>query len=242
MISISTLSRQPPRAAWTLDHLNYEQSILLELSIDSTTAATYSSATNSYLTFCKKHQLSMEPMAETLSYYITYQTHFISPDSIDSGSSISLSHTIWIYGCSWPTMDHAQIHQCAWLSLPSLPPTLVAKWWFDSHSHWWFFPDSNLAGQSMWAGGATALAEAGAVPDLIMGSGWWTLVAWTSYMWKNPILLHALLLTWMTHFQPLAFAWTSILSSAYVSPVLYHLCLLHFFFLLSTFLLIHRKF
>ena len=57
----------------------------------------------------------------------------------------------------------------------------------------------------MWAGRATALAEAGVVPDLIMGSGWWTSV-WTSYMWKNPVLLHALILTWTTHFQPLTFA------------------------------------
>ena len=39
MILISTLSRQPPRVAWTLDRLNYEWSILLGLSIDSTTAA-----------------------------------------------------------------------------------------------------------------------------------------------------------------------------------------------------------
>ena len=84
MILISTLSRQPPRAAWTLDHLNYEQSILLGLFINSTTAAMYSSATNSYLTFCKKHHLSIEPTAETLSYYIIYQTHFISPNSINS--------------------------------------------------------------------------------------------------------------------------------------------------------------
>ena len=84
MISISVLPRQPPRVAWTLDHLNYEQSILLGLSINSTTAAMYSSAMNSYFTFCKKHHLSIEPTTETLSYYITYQTHFISPDSIDS--------------------------------------------------------------------------------------------------------------------------------------------------------------
>ena len=77
-------SRQTPRAAWTLDHLNYEWSILLGLSIDSTTAAMYSSATNSYLTFCKKHHLSIEPTAETFSYYITYQTHSISPNSINS--------------------------------------------------------------------------------------------------------------------------------------------------------------
>ena len=84
MILVSTSLRQPPRVAWTLDHLNYELSILLGLSIDSTTAATYTSATNSYLTFCKKHHLSIEPTTETLSYYITYQTHFISPNSIDS--------------------------------------------------------------------------------------------------------------------------------------------------------------
>ena len=54
MILISMSLRQPPRVAWMLDHLNYKRSILLGLSIDSTTAATYSSTTNSYLTFCKK--------------------------------------------------------------------------------------------------------------------------------------------------------------------------------------------
>ena len=84
MISISTLLRQPPRVAWMLDHLNYEQSILLGLSINYTTAAMYSSTTNSYLTSCKKHHLSIEPTTKTLSYYIIYQTHFISPNSVDS--------------------------------------------------------------------------------------------------------------------------------------------------------------
>ena len=83
MISISVLLRQPPRVAWTLNCLNYEWSILLGLSIDSTSAATYTSTTNSYLTFCKKHHLSIEPTTETLSYYITYQTHFTSPNSIN---------------------------------------------------------------------------------------------------------------------------------------------------------------
>ena len=67
-----------------LDHLNYEQSILLGLSIDSTTAASYTSTINSYLTFCKIHRLSIEPMLDTLSYYVTYQSHFINPSSVDS--------------------------------------------------------------------------------------------------------------------------------------------------------------
>ena len=64
-----------------------------------------------------------------------------------------------------------------------------------------------------------------------MGSGQWTSAVWTSYVWKNPVLLHALILTWTTHFQPLTFAWTFILSSTYVSPVLFHLHSSHFFFL-----------
>ena len=67
-----------------LDRLNYEQSILLGLSIDSTTAASYSSTTNSYLTFCKIHRLSIELIPDTLSYYVAYQSHFINPSSIDS--------------------------------------------------------------------------------------------------------------------------------------------------------------
>ena len=32
----------------------------------------------------QKNHLSIEPTAKTLSYYITYQTHFISPNSVDS--------------------------------------------------------------------------------------------------------------------------------------------------------------
>ena len=50
------------------------------------------------------------------------------------------------------------------------------------------------------------LAEAGAASNLIMGSGQWTSTAWTSYVQKNPIVLHALLLACTTHFQPLTFA------------------------------------
>ena len=53
----------------------------------------------------------------------------------------------------------------------------------------------------MQVGGAIALAEAGAVPDLIMGSRRWSSQAWTSYVQKNLILLYALILTWTNHFQ-----------------------------------------
>ena len=85
MILISALLRQPPRVAWMLDHLNYEWSILLGLSIDSTTAAMYILFHNELLPYLlQKNHLSIEPTTKTLSYYITYQTHFISPDSVNS--------------------------------------------------------------------------------------------------------------------------------------------------------------
>jgi hypothetical protein len=62
------MSRQP----WTMDHLVYECSILLGMAIDDSTTATYTSATNSYLTFCKLHNMLIDPTPETLSYYITF--------------------------------------------------------------------------------------------------------------------------------------------------------------------------
>ena len=335
MILISTLLRQPPRVAWMLDCLNYEWSILLGLSIDSTTAAMYSSTMNSYLTFCKKHHLSIEPTAKTLSYYITYQTHFISPDSINSylsgivnqlklyypdvckqWESLLIKHTLkgawrlhskgvrhkkplsvhnletmqahlagstsfddllfeaqlntrfagllqlgelvennkpvlwdWKRITMWHLLElllnayvfslpchkgdlvfegnrvvcqritgapdpvcimHKYIdmwdqlhplHPQLWLQSDSSPP--VHTWWISQF--WCFFLDTNFTGQSMCVGGATTLAEAGTAPNLIMGSGQRTSAAWTSYMQKNPILLHALLLACTTHFQPLTF-------------------------------------
>jgi hypothetical protein len=56
------------------------------------------------------------------------------------------------------------------------------------------FPDSNIAGQSMRAGGATALAEEGAPPHLIQSSGRWASDTFQIYVRKHPALLHAMLL------------------------------------------------
>src|ERR1700683_2002570 len=80
MIAITHESRQP----WTMDHLIHEQSILLRMAIDNSTANTYTSATNSYLTFCKLHNIPITPTSETLSYYITFQSSHISPKSMES--------------------------------------------------------------------------------------------------------------------------------------------------------------
>ena len=70
------------------------------------------------------------------------------------------------------------LHPQLWLQSDGLP--LVCAWWISQFQR--FFLDTNFTGQSMHVSGATVLAEAGAVPDLIMGSGQWTSAAWTSYV------------------------------------------------------------
>jgi hypothetical protein len=55
------------------------------------------------------------------------------------------------------------------------------------------FPDDNIAGQSMRAGGATALAEDGAAPHIIQASGRWASDTFQIYIRKHPALLQALL-------------------------------------------------
>ena len=56
-----------------------------------------------------------------------------------------------------------------------------------------FFFDSDIAGQSLRAGGATDLAIRGTSPSLIQASGRWSSDAFRIYIRKNPFLLQALL-------------------------------------------------
>ena len=55
-----------------------------------------------------------------------------------------------------------------------------------------FFPNS-IAGQSMRAGGAMALAEAGIAPNLIQSAGRWSTDTFNRYVRKSPFLFEALL-------------------------------------------------
>ena len=74
--------------------------------------------------------------------------------------------------------QHFPLHPQLWLWANGTIP--LRAWWMSQF--WRFFPSASLAGQSMCAGGATALTEGGVVPDLIMGSGRWSSQAWTSYV------------------------------------------------------------
>src|ERR1700678_2283749 len=84
MIQVSSSSKQPIREAWTMDRLVNERSISLGYSIDSSTFHSYTSALNSYLTFCNLHQLPIDPTPDTLSFYIVFLSSHINPKSVNS--------------------------------------------------------------------------------------------------------------------------------------------------------------
>jgi hypothetical protein len=321
-MEVSPSSWQPVRQPWTLERLIHERSILLGLSIDNSTALAYTSALNSYLTFCRIHDLPIDPTPETLSFYITFQSTFISPSSVDSYLSgicnqlepffptvrlarkspivvktlkgarrrhgvlvkrkaplaredlfltlrdlASSSHDDFLFAAMIFTGFHGLLRlgeltvpdkmgirdyrkvtsrltvellpssyaftlpahkadtyfegnrvlvQCT--ELPPNPVPIFARYLasrdrlFPWHQHLWvtsaggvpqrawfmkrlcqFFP-SSIAGHSMRAGGATALAQAGAAPELIKAAGRWSSDAFERYVRKNPVLMHALIL------------------------------------------------
>jgi hypothetical protein len=84
MIRLSASSRQPKRVAWTMQCLINERSISLGYSLDASSFGTYTSALNSYLTFCNLHNLPVDPTPDTLSFYVVFLSSHIKPDSVNS--------------------------------------------------------------------------------------------------------------------------------------------------------------
>ena len=67
-----------------MECLLVERSITLGCALDRSTQSMYSSALNSYLTFCQLHHLDPDPTVNTLSLYITFMSHHIEPCSVRS--------------------------------------------------------------------------------------------------------------------------------------------------------------
>jgi hypothetical protein len=84
MFQISPTSRQPHREAWTIDRLINERSISLGYSLDTSSFGAYTSALNSYLTFCNLHNLPVDPTPDTLSFYVVFLSSHIDPESVNS--------------------------------------------------------------------------------------------------------------------------------------------------------------
>jgi hypothetical protein len=82
MIHVTPMSRQPHHEAWTLECLNAELTINFGLAIDRSTHDCYSSAPNSYLTFCRIHNFNIEPTLCTLTLFVMFQSVLINLKSV----------------------------------------------------------------------------------------------------------------------------------------------------------------
>ncbi|KAJ3859056.1 hypothetical protein EV359DRAFT_4670, partial [Lentinula novae-zelandiae] len=58
--------------------------IALSSVLEPSSLSSYTSAVQSYVTFCCTHDFSIDPTTDTLSFYIIYICHFIKPKSVSS--------------------------------------------------------------------------------------------------------------------------------------------------------------
>lgn len=84
MIPSTVEARQPVRVAWSMERLIHERSVNLGLALDKSTNQSYSSALNSYVTFCDLHHLAIDPTPDTLSLFVTFMSAQINPRSVDN--------------------------------------------------------------------------------------------------------------------------------------------------------------
>ena len=329
--------------------LNAELTINLGMVLDWATHHSYSSALNSYLTFCQLHDLDIKPVQQTLALFITFQSTHINLKSVDMYLSsianqleshfpdvqaackspliscalqgakwhysvptscklpLTSTNILTIFNTHSPTLTHDLLFtvqiatgmdclmQLSELTLPDSVPlhdyckvsmchlveflpqgisfwlpghksnkffegnhliihkggspdiyvhfssyhascdtqfplcpelwlwadgTLPTQMWFISQlCH--FFP-SSITGQSMHAGGATALAEAGITPNLIQTAGHWTSDTFTCYVWKKSFLIWSsphwlLLFTFIVCLSPLDLSYQAKIFSLFLS-------------------------
>lgn len=69
---------------WSRERLEHQRAVALGLAIEASSLSSYSSALNSYISFCRSHSFSVEPTADTLSFFIVYTSFFIKPASVRS--------------------------------------------------------------------------------------------------------------------------------------------------------------
>jgi len=67
-----------------MERLVNERSISLGYSLDASLFGAYTSALNSYITFCNLHGLPIDPTPDTLSFYVVFLSTYIKPDSVNS--------------------------------------------------------------------------------------------------------------------------------------------------------------
>ena len=83
MTKVSPRPRRPPREPWSSERLILERAIALGNAVAESTRASYSSAVNSYIEFCKMHNMPVEPTEDTVSFFVVYMSKHIQPRSVE---------------------------------------------------------------------------------------------------------------------------------------------------------------
>src|SRR5262249_38215834 len=84
MTRTSHSSSRRPRTPWTRERLVHERAIALGMSLERSSKSSYSSALQSYISFCTSHHFPVDPPVDTLSLYVVYMCAHIKPQSVES--------------------------------------------------------------------------------------------------------------------------------------------------------------
>lgn len=77
-------ARQANRPIWSHDRLVQARAVALGFALEPSSRSSYSSALQSYLSFCHNHDFPIEPTPNSLSLYVAYMSHHIKPRSVKS--------------------------------------------------------------------------------------------------------------------------------------------------------------
>jgi hypothetical protein len=150
-------------------------------------------------------KVTMRPSVEHLPNAFSFWLPGNKADHFFEGNHLLIPKTFTetyrpfrLYLCSCDLLFHSRPE--LWLHTNGTIPT---RMWFITHLRH-FFPNS-IAGQSMRASRATALAECGTAPMLIQATGRWTSDTFNCYVRKNPFLFKALLSGFAPHSSTLNF-------------------------------------
>lgn len=78
------MARQCAHPVWSLEKFDREVSLAITNSPDANTQAAYSSALNTYLSCCQRHDFPIKPTVQTLTYFTVYMCHYIKPVPVNS--------------------------------------------------------------------------------------------------------------------------------------------------------------
>ncbi|KAF8573035.1 hypothetical protein K439DRAFT_1251537, partial [Ramaria rubella] len=214
-------ARQPRQIAWLRERLLREHAIALGHAIELSTAQTYNSHLQSYLTFCKLHDFPVQPTVDTLSFYVVFMCHHIKPASVSAYLS-GIANTLEPYFPNIRDICHNTL-TCIACSRNLTLRTMTIRFFLailftgfyalmrlgeltQSDSKAKRFSKKTSMHHSVrfvgtrysfhlpyHKGGATVLALAGVADDVIQAMGRWASDTFRIYIRKHPVILQALI-------------------------------------------------